>query len=69
MKINTKISIIYDCGACGERCETETDFPWIDETSIFKCDFCGAASQIKIVPVTEKEKGDDRETLRPASDD
>lgn len=54
MKIQTKISIAYDCKSCGERCETETDFPWIDESRVFKCDFCGAASKLKIVPVEEK---------------
>ncbi len=59
MKIQTKISIVFDCKSCGERCETETDFPWIDESRVFKCDFCGAASKIQIVPVSEKENSDD----------
>ncbi len=59
MKINAKIFVVYDCQNCGERCETETDFPWIDESSVFKCDFCGAASKIGFVSVEEKEKGDD----------
>ena len=67
MKINTKICVIYDCKSCGERCETETDFPWLDEMSIFKCDFCGATSRIQMILV--KEKTDDRETLRSASND
>ncbi len=59
MKIQAKICVVYDCQACGERCETETDFPWIDETSIFKCDFCGSASKISFIPIKGKEKSDD----------
>lgn len=54
MKIQTKILIAYDCKSCGESCETETDFPWIDESYVFKCDFCGAASKITIVSIEEK---------------
>ena len=67
MKIQTKIFVIYDCRECGERCETETDFPWIDETSVFKCDFCGATSKIQIILVVEKK--DDRETFCSANND
>ena len=54
MKISAKLTVEFDCRNCGERCETETDFPWIDESRAFQCDFCGAASKIKIVPIEEK---------------
>ena len=67
MKIIAKISVQFDCKNCGERCETESDYIWIDETSIFKCDFCGAASRIQIIQVEEKE--DDRETFCRANND
>ena len=59
MKIIAKISVAFDCGTCGERCETESDYIWIDESRIFRCDFCGAKTQIKFVPVEEKEKSDE----------
>jgi transcription elongation factor Elf1 len=59
MKIQAKISIVYDCQTCGERCEIELDFPWIDETKIFRCDFCGAASKIQFVSIQQKEAIDD----------
>ena len=59
MKIQTKICVVYDCKSCSERCETETDFPWVDETKIFRCDFCGAASKIQFVPIEEKETSDE----------
>lgn len=67
MKINTKICVVYDCENCGERCETETDFPWIDDASIFKCDFCGAVSKIQITQIEEKK--DERETFCSADHD
>lgn len=59
MKIIAKISVAFDCETCGERCETESDFIWIDESRIFRCDFCGAAAKIRFVPVEEKEKSDE----------
>ena len=59
MKISAKLTVEFDCRECGERCETETDFPWIDESRVFKCDFCGAAFKIQIVSVSEKENSDD----------
>ncbi len=55
MKIIAKISVQFDCKNCGERCETESDYIWIDESKIFRCDFCGAAAKIQFVPVEEKE--------------
>ncbi len=59
MKIIAKFSVAFDCRECGERCETESDFIWIEESRIFHCDFCGAASKIQIVPVEEKEKSNE----------
>ncbi len=59
MKIIAKISVQFDCKNCGERCETESDYIWIDESKIFRCDFCGAASKIQFVPVEEKEKSNE----------
>ncbi|MBA3632639.1 MAG: hypothetical protein H0W58_07505 [Acidobacteria bacterium] len=59
MKIIAKISVQFDCKNCGEKCETESDYIWIDETKIFRCDFCGASSKIQFVPVEEKEKSDE----------
>ena len=59
MKITAKISVAFDCESCGEKCETESDYIWIDESRIFRCDFCGAKTQIKFVPVEEKEKSDE----------
>ncbi len=59
MKISAKITVEFDCKSCGEICETETDFPWIDESRVFKCDFCGAASKIQFVPIQEEETSDD----------
>ncbi len=67
MKIQAKISIVYDCRSCGERCETETDFPWIDESRVLKCDFCGVASKIQMILI--EEKNDDRETFCQAGND
>ena len=59
MKIIAKISVQFDCESCGEKCETESDYIWIDESKIFRCDFCGTASKIQFVPVEEKEKSDE----------
>ena len=59
MKIVAKISVSFDCQSCGEKCETESDYIWIDESRVFRCDFCGAETQIKFVPVKEKEKSDE----------
>ncbi len=59
MKLTAKITVVFDCHNCGERCENESDFIWIDESRIFRCDFCGAASMIQIVPAAEKEKSDE----------
>ncbi len=59
MKIVAKISVQFDCETCGERCENESDYIWIDETKIFRCDFCGAAAKIQFVPVEEKEKSNE----------
>lgn len=67
MKIQAKISIAFNCENCGERCETETDFPWLDETSVFKCDFCGAISKIQMIQI--EEKNDERKTLSRADND
>lgn len=59
MKIVAKISVAFDCAECGTRCETESDYIWIDETKTFRCDFCGAASKVELVPVVKKEAGDE----------
>ncbi len=59
MKLTAKISVVFDCHNCGERCENESDFIWIDEDRIFRCDFCGAAAKIQFVPVEGKEKSDE----------
>ena len=59
MKIIAKISVQFDCQSCGERCETESDYIWIDESRIFRCQFCGAKTRINFVPVGEKEKSDE----------
>lgn len=59
MKIIAKISVQFGCETCGEKCETESDYIWIDETRIFRCDFCGAETRIKFVPVEKKEKIDE----------
>ena len=59
MKIIAKISVAFGCESCGEKCETESDYIWIDESRIFRCDFCGAAAKIQFVPVGEKEKSDE----------
>lgn len=59
MKLTAKISVVFDCETCGERCEDESDFGWIDESRIFRCDFCGATAKIQLVPVKEKEKDDE----------
>lgn len=32
MKLTAKISVVFDCHNCGERCENESDFIWIDES-------------------------------------
>ncbi len=56
MKLTAKISVVFDCHNCGERCENESDFIWIDEGRVFCCDFCGAETQIRFVPVEEKGK-------------
>ncbi len=55
MKIIAKISVQFDCKNCGERCETESDFIWIDERRVFQCDFCGAKTRFELVPVEEKK--------------
>ena len=59
MKIIAKISVQFDCESCGEKCEIESDYIWIDESKVFRCDFCGAETQIKFVPFKEKEKSDE----------
>ena len=59
MKIIAKISVAFDCKTCGERCETESDYIWIDETKNFRCQFCGAKTRIQFVPVEEKETSDE----------
>ena len=59
MKIVAKISVAFDCAECGIKGETESDYIWIDETKTFRCDFCGAASKIELVPVVQKEKSDE----------
>ena len=59
MKIVAKISVQFDCKTCGEKCETESDYIWIDETKIFHCDFCGAKTRFELVPVEEKESSDE----------
>lgn len=59
MKIIAKISVAFDCETCGEKCETESDYIHIDESRVFRCDFCGAKTRIKFVPVTEKEKSNE----------
>lgn len=59
MKIIAKISVAFDCQTCGERNETESDYIWIDESRIFKCDFCGAAAKIQFVQIEKQEKSDE----------
>lgn len=59
MRIIAKISVQFDCKNCGERCETESDYIWIDEARIFTCDFCGAKTRIDFVPVEKEEKKDE----------
>ena len=54
MKIVAKISVQFDCNTCGEKCETESDYIWIDEARVFTCDFCGAKLRFELVPVEEE---------------